>query len=186
MCYLPREIIWIQKLAYKWLAFALKCALERTRTRIRKFVMKRSNIFLLKSLAREAFIIYIFSRFKNICTHTDTSFTLVSFYLSRSVVPKRYTVLESFMIYKWNFIFSTMQIFSHLRAQQIVTHTLFRCLFLHLYVSYSNASLQTLNWLCTCIALILYTAIQICCLCYILFTFWFTVVAFYITTYTIV
>lgn len=196
MCYLPREIIRIQKLAYKLADICFKTCAGKDQDWNPKSVWKRSNIFSPRNASHEKPALLKKRkkkkknlRLKNIYTHThitDTSFTLVSLYFSRSVVPKRYTVLESLMIYKLNFIFPTMEIFSQLRAQQIVTHTLFRCLFLHLYISLSNAALQTLNWLCTwhCSSIIYCHTDMLSVLYFI--HIWFTVAAFYITTYTIV
>lgn len=117
MCYLPREIAWIQRLPYRWVAFALKLFLERSRTGIRKLFCKDLIFFLLKehgephmkSLHHKNIH---FLRLKNISKHTaDTSFTLVSLYFSRSDVLKHYTVLESFMIYKLNLTFQQCKSF---------------------------------------------------------------------------
>lgn len=82
-----------------------------------KTVLKRSNFFLLKahgephmkSLHHKNIH---FLRLNNISKHTtDTSFTLVSLYFSRSDVLKQYTVLESFTIYKLNLTFQQCKSF---------------------------------------------------------------------------
>lgn len=109
MCYLQREITWVQRLAYRVSGICFKTLAGKVQVWNPKTVLKRSHFILLKEhgephMKSSHHKNIHFLRLKNSSAHTsDSSFTFVSLYFSKSDFPKRYTVLESFMIYKWNF-----------------------------------------------------------------------------------
>lgn len=108
MCYLQREITWVQRLAYRETGICFKTLAGKVQVWNPKTVLKRSHFFLLKEHGEPHMKCshhkIHFLRLKNSSAHTEVSSpTFVSLYFSRSDFPKCYTVLESFMIYKWNF-----------------------------------------------------------------------------------
>ncbi len=157
-----------------WLAFALT---QRTRTGIRNRFWKYLQYFLLEKPHMHKKKISFFETQEYLTHTTDTSFTVVSLYFSRSVVAKRYTVLESFMIYKLSFIFGNL--FTSQGSADCDSYPV------SVLISSFICFFKPLNWFCTCIALLSYAAIQICSRCYILFIFGSLLLP-YMSTYTIV
>ncbi len=160
-----------------WLAFALT---QRTRTGIRNRFWKYLQYFLLEKPHMHKKKISFFETQEYLTHTTDTSFTLVSLYFSRSVVAKRYTVLESFMIYKWSFIFGnlfTSQGSADCDSYPVsVLISSFICFF-------KQCIFKTLE-----LALYLHCSSIICCYTDMLSVLyfihiWFTVVALYVNIY---